>query len=288
MDDRISGIIEALVNADGYELVQNLFEVAIQTYAKHIVDNCVRQNADFHYKSGLSPKIIRTTSGKTCKWCQSLAGVYKYEDVKGTGNDVFRRHANCDCLVVYDPAGGSKNYQNVHDKEWYSDSEYRNRLRQISLKDNHNNDIILSRKDILKRRRIGEQGQEIIDKPTYNKLTKDFLKRGGLIIRGQVAKNHLKIMEAYASYLWNANIAFIRDDATVSDVLEEMYHAFQDRKNMFSEYKDAYERYLRLEIDAQKYLLKVKNRYKIPTDEIDQTKKALLYYQNELVKYLSR
>ena len=72
-------------------------------------------------------------------------------------------------------------------------------------------------------------GHQIIDKPTYQKLTKPFIKHGGIIIRGQEAENHLKD-RAYASYLPGMNTAFIRDDATISDVLEEMYHAEQHEK----------------------------------------------------------
>ncbi|MCD8008150.1 MAG: phage head morphogenesis protein [Clostridiales bacterium] len=69
------------------------------------------------------------------------------------------------------------------------------------------------------RRKIGEQGQEIIDKATYNKLTRKFVKNGGVIIRGEEAKRHLESVGAYASYITGADAAFIRNDATVSDVL---------------------------------------------------------------------
>ena len=41
-----------------------------------------------------------------CKWCQSLEGTYRYEDVSGSGNDVWRRHKNCKCLIVYAPRKG--------------------------------------------------------------------------------------------------------------------------------------------------------------------------------------
>lgn len=50
------------------------------------------------------------------------------------------------------------------------------------------------------------------------------------------------------------NVAFIRDDATVSDVLEEMYHAEQDRKGRFGSVLTDEVR-LRREIDAQIHLI---------------------------------
>lgn len=136
------------------------------------------------------------------------------------------------------------------------------------------------------RRKTGEQGQEIIDKPTYNKLTKDFLSHGGLIIRGEEAVKHLEKQGAYASYFMGGNFAFIRDDATVSDVLEEMYHALQDRKNMFAEYSQE-EMLIRREIDAQKYLISVAERYKIPIEETNVTKQNLANYEERLKERLN-
>lgn len=81
------------------------------------------------------------------------------------------------------------------------------------------------------------------------------------------------------------NAAFIRDDATVSDVIEEMYHAKQDRIGMFGD-KLTDEVLLKREIDAQKYLLSLTKKYKIPIEEVEETKKNLLYYENELEKLL--
>ena len=90
---------------------------------------------------------------------------------------------------------------------------------------------------------------------------------------------------AYASYMSGANVAFIRDDATVSDVLEEMYHAEQDKKKMFLEYPDN-EILIRREIDAQKYLLAVSKKYKIPVDEVETTQHNLEEYEARLEKII--
>ena len=78
------------------------------------------------------------------------------------------------------------------------------------------------------RRRQAQDGHEIIDKPAYNKLTRSFLRAGRKIIRGEDAARHLASTGATASYLVGANTAFITDDTTISDVLEEMYHTYQD------------------------------------------------------------
>ena len=147
--------------------------------------------------------------------------------------------------------------------------------KNVNIK-NMNEDI-----EFLRRKRAAD-GHEIIDKPTYQKLTKSFIKAGGIIIRGEEAAKHLKISGAYASYMTGANIAFIADDATVSDVIEEMYHAKQDKTNMFG--KLNYEVLLRREIDAQKYLISVAEKYKIPSEETEVTKQNLKHYEELLVK----
>lgn len=116
-EEKTASIIDYISNADKYSQREKSFLDSLETNAKSVVDDSVRENADFHYNAGLRPKIIRTTVGKTCKWCQAMAGVYDYSKVSNTGNDVFRRHANCDCTVVYDPGNGSKTVQNVWDKK---------------------------------------------------------------------------------------------------------------------------------------------------------------------------
>lgn len=140
---------------------------------------------------------------------------------------------------------------------------------------------------ILKRRRIGTQGQQIIDKATYSKLVKEFLNDGGIIIRGEEADRFLEKQGAYASYLVGSKIAFISDGATVSDVLEEMYHAKQDRRGDYNNLIFD-EMILRREIDAQKYLLRMSEKYKIPIEETQVTTQNLKTYQLKLQEFLKQ
>ena len=133
----------------------------------------------------------------------------------------------------------------------------------------------------MQRRKIGKDGQEIIDQPTYRKLTRSFVRSGGIIIRGKEADLHLAQMGAHASYIPGMGVAFIRDDATVSDVLEEMYHAKQDRQNAYLNLPSD-EAVLRREIDAQEYLLDMAEKYQIPTNETNITRRNLADYQRML------
>ena len=120
---RAEGLVQVASDPDRQAQLPALAE----NYARSIVDSTVQANADFQYKAGLRPKIRRMTDGKCCEWCSRLAGVYDYPDVP---KDVFRRHANCGCVVEYDPGDG-KNVRNVHTKQW---TETSNRAK-LSSKD---------------------------------------------------------------------------------------------------------------------------------------------------------
>jgi len=114
--DKIDGIVELASNAPAYDDVEHQLLSAIINYTQSVVTDSVRANAGFHQKSGLSPKIVRTADAGACAWCLAVAGVYDYESVSNTGNDVWRRHRDCRCNVEYDPGNGAR--QNAHTKMW--------------------------------------------------------------------------------------------------------------------------------------------------------------------------
>ena len=121
--DQIDGIIHGISSAQSYEHYQESFLDQIENFGEGVVDDFVRENADFQYHAGLSPTIERKTDGKCCPWCSALAGTYPYEDVRNAGNDVFRRHRNCHCQVLFNPGDGSKRRQNVHSRQWTDESQ---------------------------------------------------------------------------------------------------------------------------------------------------------------------
>ncbi len=114
-EDRVNGIVNAVSNAEWYDDVAGWLLTAMENFSQNIVNQTVKANADFHAKAGLSPKIIRKAEQKCCKWCRALAGEFDYSDLP---DDIYRRHENCRCTVLYDPADGSKKLQNVHTKKW--------------------------------------------------------------------------------------------------------------------------------------------------------------------------
>ena len=49
------------------------------------------------------PTLTRYVVGETCKWCNALAGVH----INPT-SDMYRRHADCDCILEYSGANGRR------------------------------------------------------------------------------------------------------------------------------------------------------------------------------------
>ena len=118
--DRIDKIVQKVSSYDSYEDGKWLLDEPIINFSQSIVDSTIRKNADFHYKAGFRPKIVRKEQGGCCTWCKEVAGVYDYESVKDTGNDIFRRHRFCRCTVDYVPDKSRR--QDVWSKQW-QDSE---------------------------------------------------------------------------------------------------------------------------------------------------------------------
>ena len=116
-EDRATGIIEKISSYDSYEEGSWLTGEPVVNYTQSAVEDTIRKNADAHFKAGLLPKIKRIATGGCCKWCRSLAGTYDYP----VDRDVYRRHENCRCLVLYDPRDGGK-IQDAHTKVQYKGS----------------------------------------------------------------------------------------------------------------------------------------------------------------------
>ena len=109
---RIDGLVGRLVDED-FEKSKWLLGSPIVNFSQSIVDDLIKKNAEFHFKVGMSPKVVRNETGNCCKWCKNLVGTYAYPDVP---KDVYRRHENCRCTVDYIPKKGIK--QDVHTKKF--------------------------------------------------------------------------------------------------------------------------------------------------------------------------
>lgn len=150
--DRIEGLIKKVSSYETTEQALWVLDEPIVNATQSISDDFVKANADFQYKAGLSPKIVREDAGGCCPWCAEVAGVYDYDEVSNRGNDVFRRHERCRCTVTYEL--GRKRWD-VWSKRQLGDADPKKiRARQ----NNYENHLLQSdrgRDKIEKRKRIG-------------------------------------------------------------------------------------------------------------------------------------
>ena len=124
--DRIAGIVNRFSSEDNFEDVSWLLDEPIVNFTQSIIDDSIRKNAEFHYKAGLQPEIVRKSFFHCCEWCQEVQGNYKYPRVP---KDVYRRHQHCRCIVDYDPKSGK--VQNVWTKKWNSIDKERVERRKL-------------------------------------------------------------------------------------------------------------------------------------------------------------
>ena len=73
----------------------------VTNFDMNVVDESIRKNAGVQSGAGLHPVIVRTAEARCCKWCDDLAGVYDYEEVRDTGNPIWSRHDNCRCMIEF-------------------------------------------------------------------------------------------------------------------------------------------------------------------------------------------
>ena len=84
-------------------------------------DRYIEENAKIRAKLGMKPTITRYGSG-CCQWCADVAGRYRFGEQP---KDIFRRHDNCGCVIIYDnqvlrgretSSGRSKTWEEVDPK----------------------------------------------------------------------------------------------------------------------------------------------------------------------------
>lgn len=109
--NRIEGLVERISEGESFDAVSWLLGDPVVNFTMAVTDETVEANADFHARSGLSPKIVRISEGNCCPWCDDLAGVYDYPAPR----EIYQRHRNCRCQVIYTPEKGR--YQDAHTKK---------------------------------------------------------------------------------------------------------------------------------------------------------------------------
>lgn len=143
--DRIEGFIKKIASGESLDDVRWMFGEPVINYSQSVVDKGIEANARATSKIGLKAYIIREAEASghrtikrgnksysyaiPCKWCANLAGKYEYESVRGTGNDVYRRHEACRCRVTY--VNGTDR-QDVWSKAEWTESQQKESARLIN------------------------------------------------------------------------------------------------------------------------------------------------------------
>lgn len=146
--------------------------------------------------------------------------------------------------------------------------------------------IIAANESVLKHRRTSDAGREIINKATYNKLINPVVKKGGKVITATADNDWVRYLgERGATAATIGDTIVLRSDATTTEVLEEVYHFYQNRSGLNVQYS-AVQRMVMNEIAAQKYLMSIAERYKIPQSEREETKALLESYIKQREKLI--
>ncbi|MDO5015278.1 MAG: hypothetical protein Q4E28_04935 [Clostridia bacterium] len=127
--DRINGIVNKISEYDDFKKGKWLLKEPVINFTQAVVDDTIKVNADFQYKAGLRPEIIRKEFGNCCDWCKDVVGKYNYPDVP---EDVYKRHRYCRCTVEYLPGNGKK--RDVWSKKW-TDVEKDDKIKERKRKD---------------------------------------------------------------------------------------------------------------------------------------------------------
>lgn len=81
------------------ETIKRRAGAPVENVSNSFHDDYIKENASFRNDAGLQTYIVRTTDGKCCEWCTRMAGTYIYGEEP---EDVYRRHDNCDCKILYE------------------------------------------------------------------------------------------------------------------------------------------------------------------------------------------
>lgn len=232
-------------------------------------------------------RLSTVGDGKVCDICRGVSTqVFKIKD-RQPGTNFPPLHTWCRCtfeIVVADWNKWMADYEARHGNGQAGKVAERMAGGEVSLvtkmfaKDAGSAIIELSRKSDNSR-----EGFKFISDETFNNLTIAARKKGAVIIRGtKEAEEHLEKQGASASNI--GDVLVFRKDVCISEVLEETHHFEQNLVKLNNDKTEPLRSILN-EIDAKQYLLRVADKFKIPRNEVEQTKRQLQSYQQQLEEY---
>lgn len=98
--NRAYGLVQELRDNPEFTNIEKSFYDQLANFSQNIVDDSIRDNGKVISGAGVRSYVVRATEPGACPWCDDLAGIYDYEDVK-FGGEVWRRHENCRCTIAF-------------------------------------------------------------------------------------------------------------------------------------------------------------------------------------------
>ena len=99
--NRVYGLVQELRDNPEFTNIEKTFYDQLANFSQNIVDEAIRDNAGVMARAGIRTMVIRTAEAGACPWCDDVAGVYDYDEVRYPGDDVWRRHENCRCTINF-------------------------------------------------------------------------------------------------------------------------------------------------------------------------------------------
>lgn len=100
-DSRAYGIVQELLDNPEFTNIEASFYDQLANFSQNVVDDAIHANAKVISGAGVKAYIVRATEAGACPWCEELAGIYDYDEVRFPGDDVWRRHENCRCTIAF-------------------------------------------------------------------------------------------------------------------------------------------------------------------------------------------
>lgn len=247
--ERVQKLSHALVDPTvPPETIRRRANAPVATVAKSFHDDYIRENASIRSRLGLKPTIIRYGSN-CCKWCSEVAGKYRFGEQP---DGIFRRHDNCDCVIIYDnqvlrgrktSSGRSKTWEEVKPEdvlaEGFSPKVF-SRSEAAALQERMLGRLTLAgKRDIINLDSIELfNGSEKITANTKTDLDKALEPIPDKLLEqlsGFVSKITIADGRGYSSYNRLTHEIILDNGTGASSIVHELGHAFGDMLGLYDD-----------------------------------------------------
>lgn len=247
-DERIAQVAHALEDPTVKpETIRRRAKAPVVNTAMSMHDDYIRVNAKLRNDLGLKPILQRFGTG-CCAWCAAVAGKWRFGEQP---DDVFRRHDNCDCVIIYDTqvlrgvktqdGGRSKTWTEVDPSDLQTDPpKVFSQAEAEQLQENAVSRLTLAgERDIMKLDSIELfNGSDTLAANTKTDLDKaldpvpeKLLER----LSGYVSNVEISNGRGYSSYNRSTHEIILNGDTAAFDIVHELGHAFGDMLGLYDD-----------------------------------------------------